>query len=926
MKTSKQLSYVLSLVSLFALMLISPTLAVNQRGAEQAQFEQQMRLSLGLWLSQQSEFQAAVDAKPSTPAAEVENGGTASIEGKVTSSDGSPLTAYVFAWSLNGGAMNSGSAVTDAEGNYKIVNLPAGEYRVAAAANGYMPQLWDHTTSLRQAKPVPVGEGEEVSGIDFSLTALPTTPGTGSIAGSVKNEADNQPIADAWVIGVWTSDSLSFVRYFAATDAEGGFKLVGLLPGDYILFVQAKGFVAEFYDNVFNPLEAKAVHVGLGQEVTGIEVLLAKGGSISGVVTDSTNAGIAGVSVAATAESMNGWVHWLLSPVWPYATTDENGAYKITGLAAGKYFVSAALRSTEGILVQWWENADRYEDADPVEVKSAEDTPNINFNFAATKATGAIAGTVVDVEQTPLSGIWVTAWNKNTNEWHHYWNFPNGAKTDTNGQYQINELQAGEYLVSATRLDWWNFQSIWYDGVTSPDQATPVLVQNDQVTTGIDFTFDKAKELGAISGKVVFDESGAPVAGALVQAVRMRSTPMPAHSHVRPFAVARTNANGEYVLDDLLAGDYLVSVRFNGYGEFYDDAQNVGDADAVTVVDGKTTSEINFSIPAAPAGSSLSGHVSDDSTGEPIANAVVGVFPSFNSTWPIPGWSYHRLFFTAMTDAEGNYSVVGIPAGSYIVSAWARGYIGEFYDDHTNPLDADVIQLDGTEAKTGIDFALTPGRRFVFDQPLASGNQGSISGHVTSGDGRSIEGAFVYALDVNKAVQASEATGADGQYTLGGLAEGDYYVMVGRVPYTPEYYDNAANVTDAKTVTVGGTANAEVANVDFQLVAEVSTSVGPGGDAAPPTEYALEQNYPNPFNPTTSIRYTLPKAGHVRLQIFNLRGELIRTLVDSYQAAESYQMSWDGENDQGQLMPSGIYLYRLQSGDFSQTLRLLFLK
>jgi len=520
----------------------------------------------------------------------------------------------------------------------------------------------------------------------------------------------------------------------------------------------------------------------------------------------------------------------------------------------------------------------------------------------------------------------VTAWNRSTNQWRHYWNFPNGAKTDADGQYQINELQAGEYLVSATRLDWWNFQSIWYNGATSPDQATPVVVQNDQVTTGIDFTFDKAKELGAISGKVVFDENGNPVAGALVQAIRMRSTPMPSHSRVRPFAATRTDANGEYVLDNLLAGDYLVSVRFNGYGEFYDDAQNVGDADAVTVADGQTTGDINLSIPSAPAGSSLSGRVSDESTSEPIANAVVGVFPSFNSTPLIPGWNRHRLFFTATTDAEGNYSVVGIPAGSYIVSSWARGYIGEFWDNHTNPLDADVIQLDGTETKTGIDFALTPGRRFAFDRPLANGNQGSISGHVTSRHGQSIEGAFVYALDANKAVQASEATGPDGQYTLGGLAEGDYYVMVGRVPYEPEYYDNAGSLSSAKTVSVGSTAEATVTNVDFRLVVEVNTAVDPGQIAELPSEFVLEQNYPNPFNPTTSIRYALPKAGHVRLLIFNLRGELVRTLANSYQAADSYQVSWNGENEQGQIMPSGIYLYQLQSGEFSQIRRLLFLK
>ncbi|KPJ50222.1 MAG: hypothetical protein AMJ41_01720, partial [candidate division Zixibacteria bacterium DG_27] len=88
-----------------------------------------------------------------------------------------------------------------------------------------------------------------------------------------------------------------------------------------------------------------------------------------------------------------------------------------------------------------------------------------------------------------------------------------------------------------------------------------------------------------------------------------------------------------------------------------------------------------------------------------------------------------------------------------------------------------------------------------------------------------------------------------------------------------------------------------------------------------PEAYSLSQNSPNPFNLSTTIRYTLKEAGHVRLEVFNLRGEKAATLVDGHQKAGEGSVVWRPEG-----LSSGIYFYRLTSGDFTDKRRALLLK
>jgi hypothetical protein len=101
---------------------------------------------------------------------------------------------------------------------------------------------------------------------------------------------------------------------------------------------------------------------------------------------------------------------------------------------------------------------------------------------------------------------------------------------------------------------------------------------------------------------------------------------------------------------------------------------------------------------------------------------------------------------------------------------------------------------------------------------------------------------------------------------------------------------------------------------------------GAGDTPKAPAEFALRQNYPNPFNPVTMIPFDIKERVHVSLKIYNIRGQVVRTLADETMDARSYGLEWDGNNDTGQTVSSGIYFYKLVAGDFQDVRKLVLMK
>jgi hypothetical protein len=100
----------------------------------------------------------------------------------------------------------------------------------------------------------------------------------------------------------------------------------------------------------------------------------------------------------------------------------------------------------------------------------------------------------------------------------------------------------------------------------------------------------------------------------------------------------------------------------------------------------------------------------------------------------------------------------------------------------------------------------------------------------------------------------------------------------------------------------------------------------PDGPKTMPSSFTLSANFPNPFNPVTGINYSVPYRAHVLVEVFDLLGREVRTLVNETKSAGSYRIEWNGCDNDGQVVSTGVYLYRLKADDFVQTRKMMLLK
>ncbi|HMK39698.1 MAG TPA: T9SS type A sorting domain-containing protein, partial [Bacteroidota bacterium] len=118
-----------------------------------------------------------------------------------------------------------------------------------------------------------------------------------------------------------------------------------------------------------------------------------------------------------------------------------------------------------------------------------------------------------------------------------------------------------------------------------------------------------------------------------------------------------------------------------------------------------------------------------------------------------------------------------------------------------------------------------------------------------------------------------------------------------------------------------GSAVFVIDNVSHTLVLPTLTGIAGNSSGALPREFALDQNYPNPFNPATTISYQIRTAGRVTLRVYDILGRQVASLVDGYQGAGFYTKEFDGSR-----LSSGVYFYRLQSGSFVGTKKMVLAK
>ncbi|MCF7805328.1 MAG: FG-GAP-like repeat-containing protein [Candidatus Marinimicrobia bacterium] len=143
--------------------------------------------------------------------------------------------------------------------------------------------------------------------------------------------------------------------------------------------------------------------------------------------------------------------------------------------------------------------------------------------------------------------------------------------------------------------------------------------------------------------------------------------------------------------------------------------------------------------------------------------------------------------------------------------------------------------------------------------------------------------------------------------------------------------NNSSEVNPTHTYTTSGTYGVQLVVTDnadatdtTTLTVDITTTDIQDSDL--PDTFTLKGNYPNPFNPATTIKYGLPKAAKVEIVIYDLIGRKITTLITSYQNAGWHTVQWNGTNDLGELISTGVYFYRLVAGDFVDVKKMVYMK
>ena len=419
----------------------------------------------------------------------------------------------------------------------------------------------------------------------------------------------------------------------------------------------------------------------------------------------------------------------------------------------------------------------------------------------ASAQTGGFTGTVtVAGTGTPLMNAYVYVYDSSGSLLGY-------AATNASGVYTKSGLAPGTYYArsasGAGYLDKLYNDLPCYYGNCTVTSGTPITVVANVTTPGINFSLALG---GSVTGTVTAAGTGLPLAGVVLNVYDSTGA-------YRRNAV--TNTSGVYTVFGLATDRFYVHTASGALGyvdEAYDDTICVADqcnhwvGTPVSVTAGSTTPGINFTL--AQAGS-ISGTITADGTGLPLANVYVSAYSNFVTS------------NTATTDASGVYTITGLPAGDYRVLANSYGdYVDELYNNlpyaggsYSYASGTTVPVLAGAPTN-GINFGLALG--------------GTITGTVTAADtGLPLSGALVYVATASGGVASGAVTNASGVFTVTGVATGTYKA----------YTSNSVGYVDRLYADVpcpGGCSAAKMAGTNIYVTALATTSeidfaLSPGG-------------------------------------------------------------------------------------------------
>ncbi len=269
-------------------------------------------------------------------------------------------------------------------------------------------------------------------------------------------------------------------------------------------------------------------------------------------------------------------------------------------------------------------------------------------------------------------------------------------------------------------------------------------------------------------------------------------------------------------------------------------------------------------------------------------------------------------------------------------TAWVRRYNG-MYNSTDNAYAMVLDHLDNVYV-TGSSYTGDDNTGYATIKYNSEGD--SLWVRIYEGPGNGEDGARAIAVDDSDNIYVTGRS-------YGGSETGDDYTTIKYYPNGDTAwvirYNSPANNTDAASalavddscnVYVTGTSYNSLTYTDYTTIKYVKNPSGVGDEvesSEKPSEFSLSQNYPNPFNPTTTIKFKVQGSRfkvplHTTLRIYNLLGQKVRTLVDEPKWAGDYTVQWNGKNDQGEQLASGVYFYLLKVGENTLAKKMVLLK
>ncbi|NQV41359.1 MAG: carboxypeptidase regulatory-like domain-containing protein [Candidatus Marinimicrobia bacterium] len=826
------------------------------------------------------------------------------IEGLVLDEMGTPVVGVEVTAHMGDGP--GYQAITDGSGFYSM-GVMAGDYDVELN--------WETLSGsfmIPQSQYVSVGDFA-VATVDFTLIATDNV-----ISGTVM--LDNAPLADAFVVGMSMNMGVGYSVTVSGADGSYDLPVFGGPNFLYNLMV----FFPDNMENVVQISENWDVPAGAVGEDIVLETLT---GGLFGYfmnsetgepIMDSDQVGLSMYNIdtgmefhrgpgydgyyeayvpPGTYEVMAGGWNWMSTQVDTFTITDfliEHDIYltPITYDASLEGFVY----DSDGMPVPYaqvqigndgWGNGMQtdefgyfyfdlpvgyyfigawapgyYDDYDEISIGPGMNT--FNFFLEAYQVDGAITGMVhEEMTGAPIEDANVYAYSWDDNE--SYWSF-----TDGDGIFWF-DLPNGTYDVV---VEHWDYPPMWIDGVT---------VQND--TTFLDFAM--AVPDGGVEG-YVRDGDGYPIYDAQVMIVNlMDSTGF----------WGWTDEDGYYSIP-AFSGEYHISAWADGFEPSQPSAFTINnDWQSIDIWleqrQFATPPQINYIVDQPfdqgrwvrmqfwPGGTEW-GPFSGYSIWR-LSNTPWGPILDFVEYLPNHDMEMYNVVLPTLVDSSAMVSdPIDFLTGFMVTGHWdTYGYIdgepGAGYSvDNIHPgIPGPLTLLGASDESVELGWEMSDADDFQYFEVYRAINPDFTDANVYA----TIEPMFT-----------------DGDVTIGQT----YYYAVSAV-------DANGNMSDPTNV--------------------ITTSIVSVDDAEMiPTAYGLSQNYPNPFNPTTSIEFALPEASEVSLEIYNLLGQKVRTLVNGYVPAGYINTSWDGMDQNGKEISSGTYIYRLQTADQTFSKKMVLMK